>query len=58
MVCVKDTATAPSDMLVSRLPSVCTQASGRMFLTCGEARQPSGDQEAWVAGHAGRSGKR
>ena len=33
MVCVKDTATAPRDTLVSRLPSVCTAASGSTALT-------------------------
>ena len=32
MVCVNDTATAPSDTLVSRLPSVCTAASGSTAL--------------------------
>jgi len=34
MVCVKDTATRPSDTLVSRLPSVCTAASGLTLWIC------------------------
>jgi hypothetical protein len=33
MVCVKDTATMPSDTLVSRLPSVCTNARGATAVT-------------------------
>ena len=34
MVCVKDTATAPSEMLVSVLPSVWMAASGRICSSC------------------------
>lgn len=34
MVWVKDTATAPREMLVSMLPSVCTTASGDSVLAC------------------------
>jgi len=34
MVCVNDTATRPSDTLVSRLPSVCTAASGLTLWIC------------------------
>lgn len=34
MVCVNETATAPSDTLVSTLPSVCTTASGSTDSSC------------------------
>ena len=34
MVCVNDTATRPSDTLVSRLPSVCTAANGLTLWIC------------------------
>ena len=34
MVCVKDTATWPRLTLVSRLPSVCTAASGSTDTIC------------------------
>ncbi len=45
MVCVKDTATWPRLTLVSRLPSVCTAASGSTETICsarGPAAQPIG----------------
>ena len=34
MVCVNETATLPRLTLVSRLPSMCTAARGRMDLIC------------------------
>ena len=38
MVCVKETATAPRLTLVSRLPSVCTAASGNTAKTCRQSQ--------------------
>ena len=43
MVCVNETATLPRLTLVSRLPSMCTAARGRMDLIC--TRQ--GGTDAW-----------
>lgn len=58
MVCVNETATAPRDMLVSRLPSVCTTASGSTLRSCrgGRGGGAGGGGRGWQGQERERGG--